>query len=380
MKKVLTLLLVLALGGSMLAACGNENALSEDADTPSVTESAADSTPDDTSEPDAEEERDEAEKEMGEEEFEIEEFVGIASDYSDTNNWFAIPEITHEIDTIYIYPTCYVDESEDAAMICDIDNEQMRMTVAIMYESQATVYEESTNVFVPYYRQSNLTVLQELSDPADVEEFQRQEQRTDLYAALDYYFENYNDGRPYIFAGHSQGSMMLRIILGEYMQAHPEYYERMVAAYQIGYSVTQEWLDEHPYAKFAEGADDTGVIISWNTEGPGNKGHNNSVVLPGAISINPLNWKRDDTYAGVEKNLGSLVLNEETGEYELGDGIGDAQIDTERGVVVCTTNDDYIGYEEIFGPQSLHANDYSLYYGNLKKNVVDRVESYLKNN
>lgn len=174
--------------------------------------------------------------------------------------------------------------------------------------------------------------------------------------------------------------MMLRIILGEYMQAHPEYYEGMVAAYQIGYSVTQEWFDEHPYAKFAEGADDTGVIISWNTEGLGNKGHNNSVVLPGAISINPLNWKRDDTYAGVEENLGSLVLNEETGEYELGDGIGDARIDTERGVVVCTTNDDYIEYEEIFGPQSLHTNDYSLYYGNLKKNVADRIESYLKNN
>lgn len=310
----------------------------------------------------------------------MEEFVGIASDYSDTNNWFAIPEITHEIDTIYIYPTCYIDESEGAAEICDIDNEQMRETVAIMYESQATVYVDSTNVFVPYYRQSNITVLSNFSNPADVEKFQKQEQRTDLYAALDYYFENYNDGRSYILAGHSQGSMMMRIILGEYMQAHPEYYERMVAAYQIGYSVTQDWLDEHPYAKFAEGANDTGVIISWNTEGPGNKGHNNSVVLPGAISINPLNWKRDDTYAGVEENLGSLVLNEETGKYELGDGIGDAQIDMDRGVVVCTTNDDYIEYEEIFGPQSLHTNDYTLYYVNLKKNVADRVENYLKNN
>lgn len=366
--------------------CGDENALPEDAGTPSVTESAADSALDDTSESDAETETEEekaeaeTEEETGEKEFEMEEFVGIASDYSDTNNWFAIPEITHEIDTIYIYPTCYIDESKGAAEICDIDNEQMRETVAIMYESQATVYVDSTNVFVPYYRQSNITVLSNFSNPADVEKFQKQEQRTDLYAALDYYFENYNDGRSYILAGHSQGSMMMRIILGEYMQAHPEYYERMVAAYQIGYSVTQDWLDEHPYAKFAEGANDTGVIISWNTEGPGNKGHNNSVVLLGAISINPLNWKRDDTYAGVEENLGSLVLNEETGKYELGDGIGDAQIDMDRGVVVCTTNDDYIEYEEIFGPQSLHTNDYTLYYVNLKKNVADRVENYLKNN
>ena len=32
------------------------------------------------------------------------------------------------------------------------------------------------------------------------------EPKADVFAALDYYFENYNHGRPYILAGHSQGS------------------------------------------------------------------------------------------------------------------------------------------------------------------------------
>ena len=364
MKKTLVLFLIFALSSVMLVACGGESNSSGDADMSSV----ADATSDDASGSDA-----------GEEGFKIKDLVGEASDYSDKSNWLRIPEITHEVDTIYIYPTCYIDDSKDAAGICDIDNEAMRTAAAAMYESQGSVYEESANVFVPYYRQTNLMVLQGITDPDKLEEYQMQEQRTDLYAMLDYYFENYNDGRPYILAGHSQGSMMLRIILGEYMQAHPEYYERMIAAYPIGYSITQKWLDEHPHAKFAEGEDDTGVIISWNTEGPENKGHNNSVVLPGAISINPLNWKRDDTYAGVEENLGSLVLNKKTGKYEIGDGIGDARLDTERGVVVCTTDENYIEYEEIFGPQSLHGDDYALYYGNIKKNVADRIENYLKN-
>ena len=35
----------------------------------------------------------------------------------------------------------------------------------------------------------------------------------DITAALDYYFENYNGGRPFIIAGHSQGSAMVLLLL-----------------------------------------------------------------------------------------------------------------------------------------------------------------------
>ena len=60
---------------------------------------------------------------------------------------------------------------------------------------------------------------------------------------------------------------MQSFVLSEYMKAHPEYLERMVAAYVVGYSITEDFLKANPHLKFAEGADDTGVIISYNTEG-----------------------------------------------------------------------------------------------------------------
>ena len=62
----------------------------------------------------------------------------------------------------------------------------------------------------------------------------------------------------------------------------------------------------HPHLKFATGESDTGIIFSWNIEGPKNVEENakNVVVLPGAISINPLNWKLDKTYAPSSENLG----------------------------------------------------------------------------
>lgn len=309
---------------------------------------------------------------------EIAELVGESSDYSDRENWMKIPKITHEVDTIYLYPTCYQDDSKDAKPICDIDDEVVRKQAEKIYEKQGTVFEESTNVFAPYYRQSNIFQVSGMHGD-ELTAYQSREQRTDVYGALDYYFEHYNEGRPFILAGHSQGSTMIRIVLEEYMQAHPEYYERMVAAYPIGYSITKQWLEEHPHLKFAEGAQDTGVIVSWNTEGPKNKGKNSLVIEEGAISINPLNWKRDETYAPAEENLGSRMPDEEKGTFEIKKGFADARLDTERGVVVCTSDEvPFTTMKELFGPASLHQYDYNLYYENLRENVKTRVNQYLK--
>ena len=174
---------------------------------------------------------------------------------------------------------------------------------------------------------------------------------------------------------------MAKYVLKNYFKEHPEYYERMVAAYLIGFSVTKEDLEANPHMKFATGETDTGVIVSWNTEGPKNveeKAHN-VVVLPNAISINPLNWKLDETYAPASENLGSLVLNEETGEYEIRDIAADAQVVLDRGVVV--TNADFAPSEmtDYFGPDSFHEDEYQIYYNNIKDNVAKRIAAYQAN-
>ena len=239
-----------------------------------------------------------------------------AADYSIQDNWLHLPdEVTKQVDTIYLYPTAFMDASEGAPEICEIDNESMRTMAKGHYEGQATVYEESTNVYAPYYRQVNLAAVNGMSTK-ERDALSSSTPQTDVFAALDYYFENYNEGRPFILAGHSQGSQMLTNVLGKYMEEHSEYRDRMIAAYVIGYSVTDAFLSEHPYLKFAEGETDTGVIVSWNTEGEGNKDQDSFVILPGAKCINPLNWQTDDTYAPATSNLGGRILNSDSGEYE----------------------------------------------------------------
>ena len=99
------------------------------------------------------------------------------------------------------------------------------------------------------------------------------------------------------------------------------------------------------------------------------------MVQEGAVSINPVNWRRDDRYASVEENMGSL-----NSEGEIAVGIADARIDMERGVVVCESVQQIpelqAGMLEYFGPESYHLQDYSLYYGNLKKNIADRIAAF----
>ena len=305
--------------------------------------------------------------------------IGKTTDYSDTSNWACLPEVTKPADTIYIYPT--VTFNSDAPAIIPVDDEAMRENALVNIEQTCGVFSEATNIFGPYYRQSSLNAVLGMSGE-ELLEYQMQEQRTDLYAALDYYFEYLNGGRPFILAGLSQGSVMCKIILREYMLEHPAYYDRMIAAYVLGYSITTEDMQINPNLKFAEGADDTGVIVSWNTEGFGNEG--NFCVLPGALAINPINWKRDDTYAPASSNLGSHVVNQSTGAVEEAvPGLADAHLDVERGVVVCYnanlsfTTVDNLDVPNPFGERSFHGGEYLLYYNNIKENVQLRTDMFL---
>ena len=173
---------------------------------------------------------------------------------------------------------------------------------------------------------------------------------------------------------------MVRYVLKNYFKEHQDYYQRMVAAYAIGYSITKDDLAKYSYLKFAEGESDTGVIISYHTEGPKNveEDARNVAVLPGGISINPLNWKRDETYASAEENLGSLRLNEETNEYEIQNLDIDAQVNLARGVVVTTTTIKPSADPRFFGPASYHEDDYPFFYNNIKDNVAKRIAAYLE--
>lgn len=76
-------------------------------------------------------------------------------DYSQRECWYRVLEITKDVDTFYIYSTVYMGANEDDPDYATIDNAEMLAGVAFEYVTKTSVFEDSTNVFVPYYRQAS---------------------------------------------------------------------------------------------------------------------------------------------------------------------------------------------------------------------------------
>lgn len=311
--------------------------------------------------------------------------AGTPSDYSDQNNWHRCPhkkEMVHDVDVIYFIGTMAA--NPEGGNISTIDEPTLRMPMMGDYE--LSIFEPFCNVFFPWWRQVDSTALFRIS-PEEVDQLQYAEPRTDVYAIMDYYFEHYNNGKPYILVGHSQGARMISIILEDYMLFHPDRYKKMVAAYRIGDGLTKTYLEENPHVKAAQCADDTGVCISWNTEGPANASHYGLVIKKDCVCINPINWRTDETYASAEENLGSVMLNPMDGTTTTIAGLADARVDLKRGTVVvnsveCKKYTDVLAWGEevkaMFGPESYHGCDFSFFYYNIRENAKLRVKKWFE--
>ena len=77
--------------------------------------------------------------------------------------------------------------------------------------------------------------------------------------------EEYNEGRPIILAGFSQGAdLSIRLLKEKFDDA--DLNDQLIACYAIGWRITEDEMEEYPHLKFAAGEDDTGVIIAFNSE------------------------------------------------------------------------------------------------------------------
>jgi len=308
----------------------------------------------------------------------------VASDYAIAEHWLALPTNPDKaVDIFYLYPSAWAKVNADDPIICEIDNPVMLKYSKLAFDRQAMAFEPVGNIYAPYYRQD---------DAASTLAMPLEEQQaivagypaTDGIAAFDYYIKNYNNGRPFILASHSQGSNVMIFLLSQYMQENPEVYSRMIAAYVLGYSITPDYLAKNPHLKFATGPDDTGVIISYNTEAPTIEG-TNGVVLPGAMVINPINWVTDETPAAASENLGSIMLNADgsvvenaDGTYQVAKNFADAKIDLAKGVLICSTVDvdRYAPGGGTFGRGIFHTFDFPFYFYNIRQNAQNRVEKF----
>lgn len=304
----------------------------------------------------------------------------VATDYSRAKHWLSIPVVSHNVDVFFLYPTAWHKVHDSDPNICNIDNPSMLAGSASAFGRQATAFETFANIYAPYYRQADAAYIIALPLP-ERHALIAGIPTLDAVAAFDYYIKNFNAGRPFILAGHSQGSIVLINFLTGYLKDHPDIYARMIAAYVIGYPVTARIIEDNPHLKYAEGPDDTGVIISYNTQAPDVESGVNP-ILSGAVGlvINPITWTRTETVAITAEGLGSIMPDPVTLAFEPVPQYADARVDIENGVLICTTADEDGLYEltQHALPRGVyHSFEYPFYYFNIRANAQNRANKYL---
>lgn len=293
--------------------------------------------------------------------------VPATPDYSSQDSWAVLPEDSrsYPVDIFFVHPTTY---RGDDNWNQSLEGEAADPEVKELMMSQAGVFSSSACLVAPYYRQANLAVLH---TPEDSPERQSLDLAyTDVEAAFNAYMAHWNKGRPFILAGHSQGSEHL-LHLMERRFGDPDLRKKLVAAYIIGWSVTEDDLARYPHLKMAETHDQTGCIISYNTQG---LNADYSIVREGAVAVNPLTMKITDEPAKADRNLGAVFFTE-TGLMDIPHYTGGQTV---NGAFVISTPSNIEDLDAMSIPGFYHPYDYTFFYRNLRRNAELRVNSYMK--
>ena len=300
----------------------------------------------------------------------------VGTDYSLTENWAYLENVVSEkeADVFFINPTTYKGDKSSFNMPLDDSEAKEKFVAAINMEKG--IYDGNCRFFAPFYRQASLSAYELKGNKFEgCIELAYQ----DVKAAFLYYIQNYNNGRPIVLAGFSQGAdLCIRLLKDCFRDLGIN--ELLVACYAIGWRITETELEEYPHLEMALSETDTGVIISFNSEA---ESVTDSLIIPAGTrtySINPLNWRVDGTPADKTLNKGACFTNSK-GEIksEIANLTG-AYIDMERGALKLTDirAEDYPSGLSLFEDGVFHLYDYQFFYRNLQENVLKRIDAYLQ--
>jgi hypothetical protein len=290
------------------------------------------------------------------------EWVPAEPDYQDSTQWY-ITDRQAAADLFYIISTETGDYQLPDGETChyaDTYGDSLRLPLYGEMLGVDTLVSGYLNYYSPYYRQCSLQSFESDSLAAA----RMPLALGDVRRAFGHYLKHYNDGRPFILAGFSQGAHIMMELLKE---MDNDTYRRMIAAYAIG--ITIPGADSHIVA--AKGADDTGVTICYNSvrdTGCAMRGWSKS-----SIAINPVNWMTDGTPATLITEPSPLLPVDEQRKDTM-----TVHLDTTSGLLIVEgfTAKDYV--LPLLGQEgNYHTREIWLYRDQLRENMALRASKKL---
>ncbi|MBI2423522.1 MAG: DUF3089 domain-containing protein [Candidatus Hydrogenedentes bacterium] len=319
-------------------------------------------------------------------------------DSGDASDWtpkdLVEPEnpLKDKVAVFYIHPTGFFGRGNWNARI------DARSTPGIPVEamlvSQASAFNGCGRVYAPKYRQATLYSFFEPSRaPEKKNGYQALELAySDVARAFDHFIEHECQGRPFIVAGHSQGAQHAMRLIAERIDQTP-LYERLIAAYAIGYSMPEDLFTRvYTNVKPCTSPAQTGCVIHWDTFKEGSTPENLGFhYYPGGwesaagkkrYCVNPLTWTSETTRAPASLNSGALIVN---AEGEIG-AASMLKLSAEHTWAEC--HDGVLWVKDQAGTPfagrlalegSYHVHDYNLFWMNIRQNAAVRAKAWLEN-
>lgn len=235
----------------------------------------------------------------------------------------------------------------------DVYNDKQRQAIDPSLRLAADIFAQQSNFYAPYYRQITLESWIEGEDTV-ARRFPYAMQ--DVQHAFDYYLKNENAGRPFVLAGFSQGAKAVVELLKGLSDS---VYSRMVAAYVIGYRVTEEEARNYRTIVAASDSADVGVTVCYNSVA--DLGAICPVLSPSSFCINPVNWRTDSVRA------------------QLNDSVT-VRVDTAHHVLLVEGFDPERYYlpslGALFRVGNYHLQELEFYREFLTRNVKQRIEAF----
>ena len=165
------------------------------------------------------------------------------------------------IDCFYVYPTV----STDRAMNSDLNVDRSE---TLATESQFARFASVCRPFAPIYRQMTVSAVAAYSAGADISQAVAVAFR-DVASAWDNYIRTRNQGRPFVLIGHSQGSLMLQMLIARRIETNPALAARMKLAIIPGFDllVPEGRLVGGTFKKIplCSHPGETGCVITWTS-------------------------------------------------------------------------------------------------------------------
>ena len=275
-------------------------------------------------------------------------------------------QATAKADVFFIHPTTYY---RPASWNADLSEDKLnRFTDKSTIRHQASAFNAAGRIYAPRYRQATLYSFFDEQTPSGQAALDLA--YADLKAAFRYYLVHYNQGRPIIIAGHSQGTAHATRLLHDFFDHDPKLRRRLVAAYLIGFKVKpNEYQTIRPCADSLA----TGCFVAYNSVATGN----DFPPFHPFVATNPLTWTLDTLLAPATLNRGGVSQDFK----RIDPQVTDAKI--HQGLLWITPPKPG-GYPRFLLPgrpelrHSFHIADYSLFYMNIRENAKARVRAWQK--